>query len=504
MKSIRLISILLVAVMLCGLMTSCAGGGKQEDTGTGAPAGTTAPVQSGEPTAEQTTEETSPEPTTAEETAAPVTEIPKSLKILAIGNSFSTDSMEYLWNVLRDAGVETVVLGNLYYGGCAMSQHLSFGTSDSASYTYYKNTSGSWTSRSSAKMSEAIADEEWDIITIQESSKTSGVASAYKASFKKLVDLVREKNQTATLVWNMTWAYQSDSTHSSFPNYDRDQMKMYTMITDCVKNYVMKDDRIAYFIPVGTAVQNARSSFIGDCITRDGYHLNMQFGRYLAALCWACKITGVSPDAISYNPSHSAINDDMLAVARESVANALSEPLAVTQSKITTGTSTLGGGNAIDPSVILNPADFYEQDKRIAASNGADLDKYTLLEWEHLNNTYWNCTSRAGTVVPSSTQSTYNQNVCSKQKYSLDELPLGTIFICDTGWQYRVEIYTDKDSKYGGTRKGMQSMEFFTLTQAFLGDAKYVAWNIASSPKADISKIFDQAAVHVRVYLPKG
>ena len=189
MKTIRFLSFILAAVIFCGVMASCAGGGKQEDTGTGAPAGTTAPAQSDEPTAEQTTEETTPEATTAEETTAPVTEIPKSLKILAIGNSFSTDSMEYLWNLLRDAGVETVVLGNLYYGGCAMSQHLTFGTSDSASYTYYKNTSGSWSSRSSAKMSEAIADEEWDIITLQESSKTPGVASAYKASFKKLVDV---------------------------------------------------------------------------------------------------------------------------------------------------------------------------------------------------------------------------------------------------------------------------------------------------------------------------
>jgi len=503
MKTVKIICFVLSALLFVGAFVSCADGGKTEQTDALTQDGTTAADAATDDATAPQTEATTPEETTTEETQ-PEAGIPKSLKILAIGNSFSTDSMEYLWNVLRDAGVETVVLGNLYYGGCAMSQHLTFGNSDSASYTYYKNTKGSWSSRSSAKMSEAIADEEWDIITLQESSKTSGVASAYKASFKKLVDLVREKNQTATLVWNMTWAYQSDSTHSSFPNYDRDQMKMYTMITDCVKNYVQKDDRISYVIPVGTAVQNARSSFIGDCITRDGYHLNMQFGRYLAALTWACKITGVSPDAISYNPSHSAINDDMLAVARESVANALAEPLAVTQSKITTGTSTLGGGSTVDPSAILNPQDFYEQDKKTAAANGVNLDNYTLLEWEHLNNTYWNCTSRAGTTVPSTTASTYNQNVCSKLKYSLDELPLGTLFFCDTGWQYRVEIYVDKDAKYTGTRKGMQSMEFFTLTQEFLGDAKFVSWNIAASPKADISKIFDQAAVHVRVYLPKN
>ena len=69
---------------------------------------------------------------------------PKNLKILAIGNSFSTDAMQYLYGIAKDAGVETVVLGNLYYGGCSLQQHLTFGTKNSPSYTYYKNNSGSW------------------------------------------------------------------------------------------------------------------------------------------------------------------------------------------------------------------------------------------------------------------------------------------------------------------------------------------------------------------------
>ena len=28
-------------------------------------------------------------------------------------------------------------------------------------------------------------------------------------------------------VWQMTWAYQQNSTHSAFPSYDKNQMKMY-------------------------------------------------------------------------------------------------------------------------------------------------------------------------------------------------------------------------------------------------------------------------------------
>ena len=37
-----------------------------------------------------------------------------SIKVLAIGNSFSVDAIEYLYGVLVDLGYEEIVLGNLY------------------------------------------------------------------------------------------------------------------------------------------------------------------------------------------------------------------------------------------------------------------------------------------------------------------------------------------------------------------------------------------------------
>ncbi|MBO4323011.1 MAG: DUF4886 domain-containing protein [Clostridia bacterium] len=497
----RVLVLILAAACILGT-ASCGGAGKPDTTseatgGTSADPGTQASDATSALPADSTAEDTTG--------AAASPEVPKSLKILAIGNSFSVDSMEYLWRLLRDCGVEKVILGNLYYGGCSMSQHLSFGQSDSASYTYYKNTSGSWSSRSLAKMSEAITDEEWDIITLQESSKTSGVASAYKVSFKKLVDLVRSKNSTATLVWNMTWAYQSDSTHSSFPNYDRDQAKMYSMIVDCVKTYVDAEDRISFVIPVGTAVQNARTSYLGDNLTRDGYHLNMQFGRYLAGLTWACAITGVSPDSVSYNPVPSAINSDMVAVAKESVRNALANKYEVTESAIKTGEGSLKQtSTTTDPTEVLHAEDFYEADKTAAAANGIDLEKYELLSWEYLENTYWNSTSKATTTTPSSTASTYHQNICTKKKFTTAEVPVGSVFICDSGWQYRLEKFESENAKYSGSRPGMITAPVFILTDEWLGGCGFVTWNVASNPKTDISSRYAQAAVRLRVYVPKG
>ena len=48
----------------------------------------------------------------------------------------------------------------------------------------------------------------------------------------------------------------------------------------------------------------------------------------------------------------------------------------------------------------------------------------------------------------------------------------------------------------------MSSANFFVLNEGHMKDAKYMAWNIASSPKSDISAIYAQAAVHLRIYVP--
>lgn len=491
----RILALLLSAVMLLSL-ASCTGGNGGNDT-THADE-TTSPAPDTSETLTQTTSE--PETTLPETEINTPTEV-KTLKILAIGNSFSTDCMQYLYNIAKNGGVEEIVLGNLYYGGCSLAQHLSFAKTDSASYKYYKNTDGTWKTTTDYKMSDALADEEWDIISFQQTSKTCGLANSYGTTLTKLVDHVESKVPNAKLIWNMTWAYQQDSTHSSFPNYDNSQQKMYDMIIDCTRECIMTESRFKLIIPCMTSIQNARTSFLGDTLTRDGYHLDYNIGRYIGGLTWYAAITGGDVDKITYNPAPDQISDDMLAVAREAVKNAIAEPLKVTQSAITEGKRPTVETTVVDPTVELSPADFFEEDKALAAASSIDLAKYTLLEWDYLENTYWNCTSTAGTKTPTS-GSTVKQNVCSKEKYSLDQLPVGTLFIADSGWQYRIDIYTEADKKYSGTRPGMITDRLFVLSESFMGDAKYLAWNVSSNPKSDISSIYAQAACHVRVYIP--
>ncbi|MBR6579568.1 MAG: DUF4886 domain-containing protein [Clostridia bacterium] len=451
-------------------------------------------------TAEATEAVTTAEETTTEECMIIVP--PKSIKILAIGNSFSTDSMQYLYGILKDSGVEEIVLGNLYYGGCSLDQHYQFSRTDSASYTYYKNTTGEWLKTEKYKMSQALVDEKWDYVSLQQTSKTCGLTNSY-SKLDELITTVKDSNPQAKLIWNMTWAYQQDSTHASFPNYKNDQMTMYNMIINVV-NEVITPLNFDIMIPCMTSIQNARTSFLGDTLTRDGYHMDYYIGRYIVGLTWFAAITGCPVDGITYNPSTSKITDDMVKAAKEAVINAIYMPLSVTQSTVTTGIRPADDAPVEDPTIQLNAADFIEADTTLAAQNNIDLSKYTLLEWNYLENTYWNSTSKATTTVPKSTASTYQQNVCCDRMYPISELPLGTIFIVDSGWQYRLEGFVTDNAKYTGTRPGMITQNFFVLDANFLGDMNYLVWNIASNPKTDISKLYAQAACHLRIYVPKA
>ena len=48
---------------------------------------------------------------------------PDTLRILAVGNSFSDDGTEYLPNLLEAAGIHNVILARLYIGGCSLERH---------------------------------------------------------------------------------------------------------------------------------------------------------------------------------------------------------------------------------------------------------------------------------------------------------------------------------------------------------------------------------------------
>ena len=254
----------------------------------------------------------------------------KAIKILAVGNSFSVDAMnQHLFKILESAGYTDITLGNLYIGGCSLDTHYENLKRNKAEYVYYQNTDGEWSQTGGSTPGSAFQAFAWDYVTIQQVSSDSGRPATYQ-NLTAVLDLIRQFEPKAKILWHMTWAYQKDSDHWAFQYYDKDQMTMYNAITATVQEQVKPLSAIYGILPAGTAIQNLRTSGLGDTLTSDGHHLLDTYGDYTAALTWFCAITGESPDVVTYRPN--SIKDYWKEIA-QSVQNAVKTPFAVTKCK---------------------------------------------------------------------------------------------------------------------------------------------------------------------------
>jgi len=409
-----------------------------------------------------------------------------SLKILAIGNSFSVDAMEYLWDIAKDGGVEEVILGNLYIGGCSLNKHASNMADGSSAYTYYKNYSGKWYSSKEASIMAAVGNEEWDIVTIQQASGSSGVASTYE-KLPEILAWIAEKLPNAKVYWHMTWAYQQNSTHQDFAKYNSDQMTMYNAILDALNSEVKTREDIVGVIPSGTAVQNLRSSYIGDTITRDGYHMSYDYGRYTTALTWYSYFTGAAPDTVSWLPdAYKATLTPHLPAIREAVTNALASPETVTESK------------------AENPgAQEPQNDAEYIAALGHKIEDYTLLDWKQEVHAYYNSTSSKFFTMTSTANSTAKNlpNFIASYQYTKEQLPVGSIIIVDEGYQYRPEGWVDENTKNAsGDRPANIKASAVEVTEEWWGNFTIRAFNLSHSPAKEMT---EEDAAHLRIYVPK-
>lgn len=251
------------------------------------------------------------------------------VKILAIGNSFSEDAIEQnLYEILKAEGIE-VIIGNMYIGGCSIDHHWKNASTDEAAYSYRKIVNGKKITTENYKISQAIDDENWDYISFQQASHFSGIKSTY-ADLPLLVQYVKDhnKNPQTHYVLHQTWAYANNSQHDGFRNYNHDQKTMYRNIVSAISN-ASKLVGIETVIPVGTAIQNGRTSFVGDNYCRDGYHLDLQLGRYTASCTWADKLLGLNIISNPFIPQQ--LTFDEIMVARLSAHHAVCKPNKVTK-----------------------------------------------------------------------------------------------------------------------------------------------------------------------------
>lgn len=225
----------------------------------------------------------------------------RRLNVLAIGNSFSADAVEqYLWEMAAEAG-DTLVIGNAYIGGCNIDRHVDNYEKKAPNYSYRLIETGERTVSEGVTLQKIIADKEWDIVSLQQASPLSGKASSYD-KLPLLISYVKETmpNKDAEIVWHNTWAYAKDFDSDNFKYYGYSQEAMYDSIMN-INHTIIPTVGIRRVIPSGKAIQNARKLF-GDILNRDGFHLSIPLGQFVAACTWAEFLTGKDVRMIEVKP----------------------------------------------------------------------------------------------------------------------------------------------------------------------------------------------------------
>lgn len=251
------------------------------------------------------------------------------LRVLAIGNSFSEDAIENYLHELSVAAGKEIIIGNLYIGGAPLSLHWDNVLEDKAAYRYRKtDADGTKHEASNTSIRVALADEEWDYISVQQASPLSGQFDHYKKPLAGLFGYIKGATDgRANIIFHQTWAYSADASHDGFAHYNRNQQTMYEAIMDASKQ-ATEWVPIDLLIPAGTAIQNARTSFIGDNLTRDGYHLDLHIGRFTAACTWFEALFGERAPVDKFRPER--VSAAQSKVAQQAAHAAVQQPYSVT------------------------------------------------------------------------------------------------------------------------------------------------------------------------------
>ena len=401
----------------------------------------------------------------------------KTIHLLSIGNSFSQDAQQWIYNVAKAAGYEDIIIANLYWGGCDLRTHASnaktdFG-GDGQHYEYQMHRTEQEVMTRDKSIKGALQDQNWDYVTLQQVSQDAGMENTFTdGNLDYLIDYVKQYRPNAKIGWHMTWAYQQNSTHGGFANYNRDQMTMYNAIVHCTRDIVMKKNNMNFVFPAGTAIQNLRTSFIGDNLTRDGYHMSYNLGRYVVSLTWIYKLCEMQgnpfPEDITYTPNEAEVPQYYLPAIREAVKNAVQKPYEISQSSY----------------------------KNIADLLKIDFSKYIQINWEPKAHSYWHS---AGDI--NQTPGTAETFVASKI-FNRDDIPTGSILQVDEGYKYRPEAWLTNTSTNTNPRPDVVSVPTVLINDGWWGSYNYRAFNVSKSNDTNIST--DEATQHFRVYLPKA
>jgi hypothetical protein len=274
----------------------------------------------------------------------------ESLKVLAIGNSFSICVLKEMPNVAKDLGYK-LDFCSMYIPGCTLDRHAA--NLDKPNDNPYSIT---WSYASCGKdevpfmsalkkgnkkkyasnIERILQADKWDVVTIQQGSHKSWKAESYEPYGTKLINMIRKHAPQAKIYVQQTWSYTPwdkrlnkwgidngkmfesiEKSYAQFANahsldvirtgkaidiYRRELPVKYTEKSNnddvCGVNTFKKLEKEPEWWPVGIKKETGLWWPKGDV-----FHLNRR-GEYLQALVWTAKLFNADVTKCSYTPDY--------------------------------------------------------------------------------------------------------------------------------------------------------------------------------------------------------
>ena len=380
-----------------------------------------------------------------------------NLNVLMIGNSFADDTLFYSARIAASLEIN-INLYDAYIGGCTLNNHYSNITSETATYSMRNMNGNEWNYRDNMSLNSIVSNKTWDIISFQQASAEIGRSTSYT----NLINLVNKVKtyapENAKYYWHQTWAYDSDYSeyYDYFSYFNNDQEEMFDAIVDCYNSEVASTGLFEKTIFNGTAIQNIRTSYMGDVFSRDGKHMSHVHGRFVVACNFISTILNIdfklSP--VKYIPE--GMNESFLDLANEAIENARKHPNEITNSKY----------------VVNEMAEY-------------DLSNYTEIDAGLVGCSYYYSQDDTKYSLRNNHVSGTSNKYASTYRFTKETLPVGSLVFIGEGFGYRPEAWID-DSRQS-FRKNEAWNNVIEINEEFWEGYQYRAFNIFKAGKTPLS-----------------
>ncbi len=129
----------------------------------------------------------------------------KTVRLLAIGNSFSNNALRHFAGLVEASG-NRAVIGHACIGGCDFDRHVRH----AEAYEQDPQAPNGRPYAGNKSLQDLLRQEVWEFVTIQQVSHKAPRPETYQPGADRLIALIRRYAPQAEIVVHQTWAYRDD------------------------------------------------------------------------------------------------------------------------------------------------------------------------------------------------------------------------------------------------------------------------------------------------------